>query len=104
MPDRTHPDYYALDMFSDLLAMGRSSLLYRRLVKELQILSNVDAYITGTIDTGLIVIEGRLAPGISLNEAIKRIWDLLHSIYNQGVDERAMEKLKKHIGINNDFF
>lgn len=94
MPDRTHPDYYALDMFSDLLAMGRSSLLYRRLVKELQILSNVDAYITGTIDTGLFVIEGRLAPGISLDEATKRIWELLHSIYIQGVDERAMEKLK----------
>ena len=94
MPERDHPDYYALDMFSDLLAMGRSSTLYQKLVKEQQILSNVDAYITGTIDTGLFLIEGRLSHGVSLNEAIDRIREVLENIYAHGVADRTLEKLK----------
>ena len=40
MAGRTHADYYVLDLLSDLLALGRSSLFYKRLIKDTQIIGS----------------------------------------------------------------
>ncbi len=100
MPSRDHPDYIALDLVSDLLAMGRSSLLYRTLVKEMQILSTVDAYVTGTLDCGLLVIEGRLANGSALESVTDQLWHLIEGTATQLLDQWTMEKLKNTLESN----
>ena len=72
--DRLHPDYHVYDMMSDLLSAGRSSRLIQHLVIERQVFGSVDAYISGSIDAGMFYVVGKLAPGITLEEAEAAVW------------------------------
>ena len=94
MPDRLHPDYYAYDMLSDILSNGRSSRFIQHLVIEKQIFHSVDAYISGSIDEGLFHITGKPAPGISLEDAEKTIWEELEAIIVDDIQEKELEKVK----------
>lgn len=92
--DRLHPDYYVYDMMSDLLGNGNSSRLIRHLVQERQVFSNVDAYIAGSIEAGTFHINGRPAPGVSLEEAENAIWAELEAMKEEMTPEKELEKVK----------
>ena len=92
--DRLHPDYYVFDMLSDLLSAGRSSRLIRHLVVERQIFGSIDAYISGSIDAGMFYVVGKLAPGISLEEAEAAVWQELEAMKTEDIDEEELEKVK----------
>lgn len=92
--NRTHPDYYAVDMLSDLLANGSSSRLIEHLVKQKQIFSQIDAYITGSFDEGLLKITGKPLPGISLEESEAYIWQELETLCQTMPEEKELEKVK----------
>ncbi|MCB0687029.1 MAG: insulinase family protein [Saprospiraceae bacterium] len=94
MVGRTHPDYYVLDLLSDLLALGRSSLFYKKLIKESEVLAAADAYITGTHDTGLFMVEGKLSQGVTYENAIDQILEIIEQVKHELVEDRIMEKLK----------
>ena len=91
---RDEPDYYAFDILSDLLANGRSSRLNRRLVQERKLFSNIDAYISGSRDAGLLHISGRPSAGVTLEEAEDAVWAELDLLRQEVVDERELEKVK----------
>ncbi|MBK7937871.1 MAG: insulinase family protein [Lewinellaceae bacterium] len=93
-PARLHPDFYAVDLLSDVLAQGESSRLYRRLLKEQQLFSQIDAYITANLDPGLLVIEGRPAEGISPDDALAAIWKELELLKTAPIDQRELEKIQ----------
>jgi zinc protease len=93
-PARLHPDFYPVDLLSDVLAQGHSSRLYRRLLKERQIFSQIDAYITANVDPGLFVVEGRPAVGVSMEEAIAAIWEELALLKNEMIETRELEKIQ----------
>jgi zinc protease len=97
MVDRSHPDYYAYDLLSDVLSNGRSSRLFQRLYKENQLFSQIDAYISGTFDPGMFVIEGRPMPEISLDRAKEAIWSELEILKKEPLDSRELQKLKNKI-------
>lgn len=92
--DRLHPDYYATDMLSDLLANGRSSRLIQHLVKEKQLFSQIDAYITGSVDEGLLQITGKPLPGITLQEAEDAVWEELTAMAETLLADEELEKVK----------
>lgn len=94
MCGRDEADYYAFDILSDILSNGRSSRLTRRLVLERKVFSNIDAYISGSRDAGLLNISGRPAAGISLEEAEAAVWDELEVLREELVDFRELEKVK----------
>ncbi|MEM1322004.1 MAG: pitrilysin family protein [Bacteroidota bacterium] len=94
---RNHPDYYAVDLISDVLCNGNSSRLYRRLLKEQKLFSQIDAYITGNIDPGLLIIEGRPAEGRSLEEAELAIWKELELLKAEPLSARELQKYKNKI-------
>ena len=94
MCDRLHPDYYAFDMLSDILSNGKSSRLIRRLVIEHRICSSVDAYISGSLDAGLIHIVGKPTPGYTLADVEKAVWEELETLKHTPVDEHELEKVK----------
>lgn len=94
MVDRLHPDFYAYDMLSDLLANGNSSRLISRLVKEQQVFSAVDANIQGCLDVGLLQINGQPLQGVSLEEAEIAVWKELERLKNESVAEFELEKVK----------
>ena len=94
MVERTHPDYYAFDMLSDILSNGRSSRLVQHLVKEKAIFSTVDAYISGSVEAGLFHIMGNPVPGISLEQAEEAIRQELELLKNEPIAEEELEKVK----------
>lgn len=94
MCDRHHADYPVYDIITDILSNGRSSRFIQHLVQENKIFTAVDAYITGSIDEGLLHIAGKPAEGISLEQAEKAIWTELDELKKVSVDELELEKVK----------
>ena len=92
--DRKHPDYHTFDLMSDILCNGRSSRLIQHLVQQKQVFSSIDAYISGSIDNGLIQIGGKPAPGVSLEEAEAAVWQELEAMKTERIDETELEKVK----------
>lgn len=94
MCSRESADYYAFDILSDILSNGRSSRLNRRLVQEQNIFSGIDAYISGTRDAGLLQISGKLAAGVSLEQAEAAVRKELEELQRSPVDGQELEKVK----------
>ncbi|MBS1490006.1 MAG: insulinase family protein [Bacteroidetes bacterium] len=94
MPGRFHQDYYAVDLLSDIMSRGESSRLHQKLVKEKEIFTAVSSFVMGTIDPGLLVINGRTQEGISPEEAEKEVDEILQNIVTDGVAERELQKVK----------
>lgn len=100
MPDRLHPDYYTIDLISDILCSGNSSRLYRRLVREQELFSYIDCYITGTIDPGLLIVEGKPSSGVSLEDAEQAIWKQLNELKDELIAEKELQKIKNKVESN----
>lgn len=94
MCDHHHPDYYAFDILSDLLSNGCSSRLNQRLVHKKQLFSNIDAYISGSVDAGLFHICGKPSPGISLEQAEAAVYEELEHLQQEFVEDYELEKVK----------
>ncbi|MEZ4917465.1 MAG: pitrilysin family protein [Saprospiraceae bacterium] len=95
MPSRLDPDFYAVDLLSDILGHGPSSRLYRNLLKEKQLFSSIDCYITANFDPGLLLIEGKTHEGIAYQDAIDAIWEELEQLKQDAIPVRELEKLKR---------
>lgn len=91
---RDEADYYAYDILSDILSNGNSSRLNRRLVKEQKIFSNIDAYISGTRDAGLLHVSGKPAAGVSLEQAEEAVRRELEELGRVSVSTQELEKVK----------
>ena len=82
MPGRKSNNYVIADLLSDSLGQGKSSRLYQRLVKEKKVFNNINAYISGTADPGLLVISGKVNPEFELSLAEKHIEEEIESLKN----------------------
>lgn len=94
MPGKMDKDYPAIDLISDILSQGKSSRLYRNLVKEQQLFSDINAYNFGSLDTGMFIVEGRLNPGISIETADEAIWAELNQLKKDLVADDELTKVK----------
>lgn len=92
MPGKGKPGFYAADLLSDVLSRGKSSRLYRRLVKEQGMFSQLQAYVTGDQDPGLFVLTGQLVRGKSMSDAEQAIWVELHRLREELVAEQELQK------------
>ena len=97
MPERNHKDYYACDLLTDIMANGRSARLYNNLVRKKQIMSQIDCYVTGTFDPGLIVIEGRPMPNISNEICIHEVKEELRILRAENPSEWELQKVKNKV-------
>jgi zinc protease len=96
-PDRLDKAYYATDLLTDILSSGSSSRFYRRLLKEKRLFSEIDCYLTGSIDPGIILIEGKNTEGVTLEAAEEAIWVELETLKQELVSETELQKLKNKI-------
>jgi zinc protease len=92
MPGRDDESFYAIELMSDILSRGNSSRLYRSLVKEKQLFSEVHAYMTGSRDKGMFVLEGKPIAGVSVETAEAAIW---HELEQLNVEEVSADELTK---------
>ena len=103
MPGRCQPGYYAVDLISDLLSGGKSGRLYQVLVKEKKLFSEVNCYQNGTIDPGLIIVEGKLIKGVKMEEAEKSIVQEMEKISSEKIEEKELTKVKNRVESQMEF-
>ena len=94
MSNRMPPDYYVYDMITDILSNGRSSRFIQSLVQEQKLFTSIDAYISGSLDEGLLHVTGKPVEGVSLEQAEKAIWKELEKMKTVPVSEQELEKVK----------
>jgi predicted Zn-dependent peptidase len=94
---RKDADYYATDLISDILSNGNSSRLYTKLVKEQKLFSEINAYVTGDIDKGLLIVTGKLVEGIKMYEAEKAILKEVELLGKEAVAKDELQKVKNKI-------
>ena len=95
--DRLSKEYYASDLLSDILSNGKSSRLYRHLIQEQKIFSELDAYISGSFDPGLLIFNGQVMPNKTLKEAEESIWNEIENLLTNGLQENELQKVKNKI-------
>lgn len=95
--DRMDSDYQTADLLSDILSRGSSSRLYRSLVKDKHVFSEINCYILGSIDSNLLLVEGKPSEGVSLEEAELAVWNELNSIKDELVTDYELNKVKNKI-------
>ena len=100
MPARTDEGFYSCDLISDVLSNGNSSRLYQKLVKEDQLFSDINAFVTGDLDAGLFIVSGKLINGTSGKEATKAIQKQLDLLASELVREEELQKVKNKIESN----
>ncbi len=103
MVDRNHSDYYTADVLSDILGQDKSARLFLKLKKELQITSEINAYITGSLDQGLLIITGKLNEGRTLEELDEALWNLIDELTTTAISERELEKVLAKIRTSKAF-
>ena len=94
MPGRLDANYYATDLVSDILGRGKSSRLYDQLVKERKLFNSISASCSGSTDTGLLIIQGKLNEGVDAREANAAIEAINQELMDQAVREDELTKVK----------
>jgi len=94
---RMSEPYYACDLITEITGNGFSSRLYQRLVKEEQLFSNISCYHTGSMDPGMLVVEGKVREGRSIEEANEAIEKEIEKLVTDGVTEEELAKAKNKI-------
>jgi predicted Zn-dependent peptidase len=91
---RLERGYYLADLLSEILGGGGSSRLYQNLVKEKQVFTGIDCYHFGSIDPGLLAIEGKVSKGVALESAQEAIDEQIQLLLNGEIRETELQKIK----------
>lgn len=86
--------YYVSDLITEVLGGGGSSRLFQSLVKEKKLFSNIECYHFGTVDAGLLTIEGKLVKGVKMEDAEAAISEELKKLQQQKISEAELQKVK----------
>ncbi len=89
-----HPEYFAADLLSDVLANGKSSRFYRRLLMGTDMFTEVDAAIQGCEEPGLFTINAKLTANgpEAENAAINAIEAELAKLVDEPVSEVELQR------------
>jgi predicted Zn-dependent peptidase len=94
MGARNESRYYAADLATDMLGGGTSSRLYESLVKDKKLFSSIECYHFGSLDNGLLNIEGKIVKGVDIRKAEEAVDHELAKMSSAPVDAKELEKVK----------
>lgn len=86
--------YYTIEVISEILGGGTSSRLFQSLVKEQKLFSSIDCSNSGSIDPGILCIDGKLLKGVSLGQAENAIKAELKKLKTELISEEELQKIK----------
>jgi zinc protease len=86
--------YYVDEVITEILGGGASSRLFQSLIKEKQLFSSIECSHTGSIDPGLLCIDGKLVKGVTLEEAENAVIAELEKMKTELISEAELEKIK----------
>jgi zinc protease len=91
---RSDDDFRVLDLLTDILAGGESGRLHEILVREKKLFSEVNAYLSGDIDPGLLCFYGKTMAGVDIYQAEKEVNTIFDRLKNSLPDKTEMEKVR----------
>jgi zinc protease len=94
MPGRFEKDFYAADLFSDVISRGHSSRLYQELVDEKELFTSISSFTAATIDPGMLVISGRLKNGVDFEQAEAEVDRVIADVLKTGPTPAELEKVQ----------
>lgn len=89
--------YYIADLITEIMSGGGSSRLFHSLVKEKKLFSSIECYHMGSIDAGMLVIEGKLIKGIKMEDAEKAVEEELEKMRTEKVAVNELQKVKNKV-------
>ncbi len=97
MSERKNIGYYLGDFLSDAIGKDQSSLLNVALKKEQGLVSEINAFITGSLDDGLFLITGKLSEDVDFDTLDSALWQELEKIKAEGFKARKLNSLKNKL-------
>ncbi len=97
IPKDREPDHYPLELLSIVLGDGESSRLYQKLVKEKEIVQEIEVSTDGRRGPDLFSFWSICAEGHKTDEARNLIESELKSVADKGISERELQKAKNRI-------
>ena len=91
---RNSREFYILDLLTDVLAGCDSGRFPERLVREKELFSEADIYLSGEIDPGLVIISGRLKDGVVIRIAEEAVTQELDRLASGPVTAAELEKAR----------
>jgi zinc protease len=95
-------DSYSLDVLAQLLGQGKKSPLYKVLVKEKKLTSNVRSYNQSQELTGQFQISITANPSTSLNDVEKAVFEAFTRFETDKFTEKDLERIKA--GLETNFY
>jgi len=102
-PGRKHPDFPAIDVLCFLLGTGRSSLLYRRLVRDGDLFAEVSASHNDGLDSGSILIDARPAEDADYATARATLFAVVAEMAHTGVSQQQLDKVINRLEQHNHY-
>jgi predicted Zn-dependent peptidase len=90
---RLEEGYYIADLITEVLGGGASSRLYQKLVKEKQLFSNLDCYHFGSVEKGLLAVEGKLVKGVKMADAAAAVQEEIVNMQNDLISDVELTKI-----------
>lgn len=87
-------DAILLDMVSDVLGLGKTSRIYKRLVYDDQIATNVSVFVDPMEIAGQFYIDVMVKPGVDPNVVEKAINEELEKFLKTGPTEKELKRVK----------
>jgi predicted Zn-dependent peptidase len=87
-------DFYVLDLLTDLLSGGESGRLHVKLVREKNIFSEINAFLSSDIDPGLMILTGKLMAGIRIEDAENAVNEVISELQDELPEQNELEKVK----------
>lgn len=100
---RMSRDYYVCDIATDLLADGTSSRLVQRLAKRDHMTSDVNAFISGSVDPGLLTLTATLLPDVNIADVETAFSEELQRLIDGDISDYELRKVKNRNEATNIF-
>ncbi|MFT4733770.1 MAG: zinc protease [Algoriphagus sp.] len=103
MPGKYESNFQTADLISDVLGRGKSSRFYTALVKEKGLFNNLNAYVTASLDPGLLVVSGNLNEGVSIEEGNEAVENVIETMISSEMEAEELEKVKNQVEVSQQF-
>jgi predicted Zn-dependent peptidase len=96
VPETKSEDFYTLELLNSILSSGRTSRLYRALVDEKLLATEITTNYPLAFDPTLFYVYALCNQGISESQLEQAIYEELNKIIQTGVTEAELQKVKNH--------
>ena len=94
MGDRLSRDFYILDLLTDILAGCDSARFQSILVRQKELFSDADIYLSGEADPGLVIFSGRLSNGTDIRKAEEAVITEFDRLAREHITPAELDKAR----------